>query len=257
MDFQTTEVTSTDIAYEKPIHNRLFFGYKSAQNIVSGNTLEVGCGVGRGVEVLLGNADKYTAIDKNKSLTDSLKAKYPSANFLNLNIPPFEGIEDNTFDTVVTFHVIEHIPNDKKFVEEIYRVLKPGGTALISTPNKAKSFARNPWHIREYTKESLTKLVGGLFSEVNMQGIAGNEKVQAYMDQNKKNVDKIMRFDIFNLQWVLPAVFLQKPYEILNKRNRVKLLEAKDSLASQIEVTDYYLTDDMDKNWDLFAVLKK
>lgn len=257
MDFQTTEVTSTDIAYEKPIHNRLFFGYKSAQNIVSGNTLEVGCGVGRGVEVLLGNTEKYTAIDKNKSLTDSLKAKYPTANFLNLNIPPFEGIEDNTFDTVVTFHVIEHIPNDKKFVEEIYRVLKPGGTALISTPNKAKSFARNPWHIREYTKETLTKLVGGLFSEVDMQGIAGNEKVQAYMDQNKKNVDKIMRFDIFNLQWVLPAVFLQKPYEILNKRNRVKLLQEKDSLASQIEVTDYYLTDDMDKSWDLFAVLKK
>lgn len=257
MDFQTTEVTSTDIAYEKPIHNRLFCGYMSAKDLVKGDVLEIGCGVGRGVEVLLENAKTYTAIDKNKSLTDTLKAKFPEAFFLNLNIPPFEGIADNSFDTVVTFHVIEHIQNDKKFVEEIHRVLRPGGVAFISTPNKPKTLARNPWHIREYTKDTFLKLVENIFSDVKVRGVAGNEKVQAYMDDNKKNVDKIMRFDIFNLQWILPAVLLQKPYEYLNKRNRVKLLNAENSLASQIEVSDYFLTDDMNESWDLFTILKK
>jgi SAM-dependent methyltransferase len=257
MDFHTTEVTSLDITYEKPIHSRLLFGYVSASNYIKGSVLELGCGVGRGIEILQDRAESYTAIDKNKSLLETLARKYPKVNFVHANIPPFKGVSDNSFDTVVTFHVIEHIKDDQKFVDEIYRVLKPGGMALISTPNKHKSFARNPWHIREYTKETLSKLVGNKFSSVEMKGIAGNEKVQAYMDENKKNVDKIMRFDVLNLQWILPAVVLQKPYEILNKRNRKKLLHDNQSITSTIEVEDYYLTDDMGKSWDLFAVLTK
>ena len=66
-----------------------------------------------------------------------------------------------------------------------------------------------------------------------------------------------MRFDIFNLQWNLPASFLRLPYEILNRKNRKKMLNADNSLASKIEVDDYFLTDDMNKSWDLFAVIKK
>lgn len=257
MKFNSTEVTSTDNVYEKPIHNRLFSGYVFAKDLVKGDTLEVGCGVGRGIETLIGNTTTFTGIDKNKSLTDSLKEKFPTVTFLNMSIPPFKGLEDNSFDTIVSLHVIEHIEDDKKFIDEIYRVLKPGGTAILSTPNKNLSFARNPWHIKEYTKDSLLDMVKGKFSESNIRGIAGSEKVQAYMDENKKNVDKIMRFDIFNLQWNLPASFLRLPYEILNRKNRKKMLNADNSLASKIEVDDYFLTDDMNKSWDLFAVIKK
>ncbi|MFN3840955.1 MAG: class I SAM-dependent methyltransferase [Cyclobacteriaceae bacterium] len=41
---------------------------------------------------------------------------------------------DNTFDLVLANHVLEHIPDYKKALSEIWRVLKPGGTAILQTP---------------------------------------------------------------------------------------------------------------------------
>lgn len=43
--------------------------------------------------------------------------------------------EDNTFDVFVSNQVLEHIPNTDHFLEEFYRILKPGGYGIISTPN--------------------------------------------------------------------------------------------------------------------------
>lgn len=41
---------------------------------------------------------------------------------------------DNSFDIVVCCHVLEHIPNDRKAMSELYRVLKPGGWAILQVP---------------------------------------------------------------------------------------------------------------------------
>ncbi|MCK4829065.1 methyltransferase domain-containing protein [bacterium] len=43
---------------------------------------------------------------------------------------------DETFDAIVCNHVLEHIPDDKKAVKELFRVLKPGGWASIQVPIK-------------------------------------------------------------------------------------------------------------------------
>ena len=42
--------------------------------------------------------------------------------------------DDNTFDVVICNHVLEHIPDDTKAMSELYRVLKPGGWAVLETP---------------------------------------------------------------------------------------------------------------------------
>ena len=42
--------------------------------------------------------------------------------------------EDNTFDSVLCYHVMEHIEEDRKALSEIYRVLKNGGWAIIQSP---------------------------------------------------------------------------------------------------------------------------
>ena len=42
--------------------------------------------------------------------------------------------EDNSYDFILCNHVLEHIPNDLKAMEELYRVLKPGGTAILQVP---------------------------------------------------------------------------------------------------------------------------
>ena len=51
---------------------------------------------------------------------------------------------DNQFDTILCNHVLEHIPNDTKAMQELFRVLKPGGMAILQIPqdlNRAITFA--------------------------------------------------------------------------------------------------------------------
>ena len=43
-------------------------------------------------------------------------------------------IEANTFEMIICNHVLEHVEDDKKAVMEMYRVLKPGGTAILTVP---------------------------------------------------------------------------------------------------------------------------
>lgn len=45
---------------------------------------------------------------------------------------------ENTFDMIICNHVLEHIPKDKLAMSEIYRVLKPGGMAILQVPYDAK-----------------------------------------------------------------------------------------------------------------------
>ena len=81
-----------------------------------------------------------------------------------MKIPPLNNIEENSVDYVVSFQVTEHIQDDNSFLKEIYRVLKPGGSVILTTPNKLMSLTRNPWHIREYTTTEIKKLIKKVFS---------------------------------------------------------------------------------------------
>lgn len=64
--------------------------------------------------------------------------------------------ENQSFDVVVSFETIEHVGEEiqRKFLEEICRVLKPEGTLIMSTPNKAVYTdlveGENPFHIKEF-----------------------------------------------------------------------------------------------------------
>lgn len=253
----TTEITSSEIASDNPIHQRLYKAYVIAKDQVRGHVLEVGCGDGRGVADLLPAAEKFTAVDKIESVISMLKRQYPTGEFIAMNIPPLGGLEDNKYDFVVSFQVIEHIDNDLGYLREIYRVMKPGATLLLTTPNRALSLSRNPWHVREYLPEELKRLAEQVFDQVEMKGIAGNEKVMVYHEENRKSVNRLMRFDIFNLQYRLPAAILRIPYEVLNRWNRNKLNSSDGNLVSAISHEDYFLTDKASEALDLFVVATK
>lgn len=253
----TTEITSESIPSDNPIHQRLLRPYVLAPEYVKGDLLEVGCGEGRGIDWLLPAVSSYTAIDKIAPVIDKLQQKYPQSKFISGNIPPLSAFADNSFDSVVSFQVIEHIQNDKLFLKEIHRVLKPGGIALITTPNRPYSLSRNPWHIREYTAQELTDLARNFFSTVTMKGITGNEKVMEYYQRNKKSVDRLMRWDILKLQYRLPASLLKIPYEFMNRLNRDKLKGSDDHLVMSITQQDYLLTEDASHSLDLFLIVQK
>lgn len=257
MSVYTTEIASDKIASDNPIHQRLLKAYYLAEDFVKGDLLEIGCGEGRGIALLKDKSSSYTAIDKIASVLGALKEKYNDVTFIQDNIPPFSKVESNSYDVVISFQVIEHIKKDRQFLEEIHRVLKPGGKALLTTPNIKMTLTRNPWHIREYTADQLEKLAKEIFPKVEMKGVGGNEKVMKYYEMNKKSVRKITRFDIFNLQYRLPASLLRIPYDLLNRMNRNKLKDSNDSLVNEIHHSDYLLTDDADKALDLFLIVEK
>ncbi len=253
----TTEITSEEIASDNPIHQRLFKAYVVAQDYVKGDTLEVGCGEGRGVALLIGQAKTFTAVDKIRPVIDDLQKRFPSGRFISMNIPPLGELQNNSYDVVVSFQVIEHIEDDFMFLKEIHRVLKPGGTALLTTPNRKMSLTRNPWHIREYLPNELTALAKKFFSETEMKGITGNEKVMAYYEENKRSVARFTRWDFLNLQYRLPASVLRIPYEILNRWNRNKLQDQDNQLVKNITHQDYIVIDNAMDALDLLLIVKK
>jgi 2-polyprenyl-3-methyl-5-hydroxy-6-metoxy-1,4-benzoquinol methylase len=256
MAIYTTEIASDTIRSDNPIHQRLLKAYYLAQDEVKGDLLEIGCGEGRGVHLLEDKVKSFTGIDKITEVVENLSGKYPQASFKQANIPPLD-FDDEQFDSVISFQVIEHIKDDESYIKEIARVLKPGGIAMITTPNIKKSLSRNPWHIREYTASQLTELCQPYFSEVSMQGVTGNDKVMEYYEQNKASVQRLMRFDVLKLQYRLPAFMLKIPYEFMNRLNRNKLQDADDSLVASIHHEDYLWTNNAEESLDLFAVLTR
>jgi len=257
MSNYTTEITSDKIPSDNPIHQRLLKAYIIAKPLVKGDLLEIGCGEGRGIEELSDVCTRYVALDKITETVEHLSKQYKNVEFINATIPPISQIEDNSFDTIVSFQVIEHIKDDLLFLQEIHRILKPGGSAYITTPNIKMTLSRNPWHIREYTADGLEQLAKKVFNVVEMNGVAGDDVVMEYYQMNKASVEKIMRFDIFNLQYLLPASVLKIPYEILNRRNRDGLKSSDNQLVSNINHENYLYRNKNETNLDLFCILTK
>lgn len=116
--------------------NAEVFRFVKPNYIKNKTILDVGCGFGW-AELLFSKLDpkKMVGIDYSEGcLAVAKKFKYPSCTFKignALHLP----FKDNTFDTVISWEVLEHIPKhtEEKMFSEIYRVLKPGGHLFLST----------------------------------------------------------------------------------------------------------------------------
>ncbi len=232
---------------------RSISAYIHAAQYIRGKALEIGTGSGYGIDYLAPKAEEFVTIDKFKSDIDF--SKYKNIRFVQCTVPPLP-FEDQIFDFVVSFQVIEHIEKDDFFVKEIQRVLKPNGKFIVTTPNILTTLTRNPWHVREYTKEQLYQLLNPYFSKIETFGIFGNEKVMKYYEHNKQAVQKIIRWDVLDLQHKLPRWALQIPYDLLNRWNRRKLLK-DNPLTKDITAEDFSLLPVNDSALDLFYIATK
>lgn len=255
MKIFTAERSDANSVADNPIFQRHVFAYNQAAQLISGTVLEIGCGTGYGIPILAPKATDYHAVDKFATKIDN--QSLPNVHFKQTEVPLLPGFADNTFDCVVSFQVIEHIEDDHLFIKEIKRVLKPGGVFICTTPNKAMSLTRNPWHVREYKIAEMKALIAQYFTEFNLNGIYGNEKVMQYYEKNKESVHKFTRFDIFDLQYKLPRQVLQLPYDLANRLNRILLSKANSNLVHNIQATDFFLKDADNLCFDYFIVAKK
>ena len=252
-NMQTAERVSRD-ASDNFVFQRSILAYYEAAKRIAGDGLEIGTGSGYGIEVIAPHAKRFITVDK--FMAEMGGALPDNVEFRQTVVPPLP-FESESFDFVISFQVIEHIKDDIEFVREIHRVLRPGGKAIITTPNAPLSLTRNPWHIREYRADELHNLFGVHFDQVEMMSVTGNEKVMAYYERNRQSVERIARWDLLDLQHRLPRWMLQLPYDILNRINRRKLLAAAPEATASIRMEDYRLTDDEEQGFDLFVIATK
>jgi 2-polyprenyl-3-methyl-5-hydroxy-6-metoxy-1,4-benzoquinol methylase len=254
---QTAERSSHLDSSENVIYQRCLIPYKEAAKIVSGTILEIGSGEGYGIMELASKSEHYIAIDKYDTYISEVLKNNNNITFIKAEVPPLKDIAINSVDFVISFQVIEHVQDDVLFLQEIYRVLKPGGQVILTTPNKLMSITRNPWHIREYTPVQMEAVLKGSFDNYEIKGVFGNEKIMEYYRANKTAVLSITRFDILKMQYWLPRWMLEIPYDILNRFNRRNMqLDNKDLVKSVVH-TDFSISTSTNECFDHFCIATK
>jgi len=97
--------------------------------------LEIGCGIGSIVFALSEKGYDITGIDiSSEAIVYGLK-KYGN---IRLQVQAAESLpyENESFDVVLSFDLLEHIARVDKHIREVFRVLRTGGYYLFQTPNK-------------------------------------------------------------------------------------------------------------------------
>lgn len=101
--------------------------------------LDVGCGSAWVAQRYLKRNKKIFSLDI--STVNPVKAlqQFPSENHFGITADSYSlPFHEQTFDCVIASEIIEHLVQPDLFVSELIRVIKPGGTLLISTPYKEK-----------------------------------------------------------------------------------------------------------------------
>ncbi len=106
---------------------KLYSFIKSESNHIQGRTLDIGCGEKPYAHLF--SCTEYIGIDIET--TEKYHEKHKTDLFYNGVDLPFEN---NSFDSIVCFEVLEHVFEPEKIVNEMFRVLKPGGSILLTTP---------------------------------------------------------------------------------------------------------------------------
>ncbi len=119
-----------------------------------------------GSEFLLrSGAKKVIGVDIDLESLDFASQQYPKINFVRGDASSHIPLPDACVDVVVSFETIEHLPNQKTFLEECRRVLRRGGKFICSSPNYdlSKWDPPNPFHVKELTSMEFVGMMEHFF----------------------------------------------------------------------------------------------
>lgn len=147
--------------------------YEFAAKYVEGlNVADIACGTGYGTKTLkvLGDAREVLGVDLDVGAVEYARTKHDGEGILYMegNAASID-VESSSFDVVVSFETIEHLPCEVDLLKEFYRLLKREGVLIISTPN---NWPLTEFHLRKYDYNSFIEELGRYF------------KVEAIYNQN-------------------------------------------------------------------------
>jgi ubiquinone/menaquinone biosynthesis C-methylase UbiE len=97
--------------------------------------LEIGCGNGHGAYLLhQGSPRSYAGLDVMEEQVERARQRYPHYQFLVQDATDLSQFGDASKDVVIIFGVLHHIPEWRKVIDEIQRVLRPDGSLFVEEP---------------------------------------------------------------------------------------------------------------------------
>jgi 2-polyprenyl-3-methyl-5-hydroxy-6-metoxy-1,4-benzoquinol methylase len=207
----TGERTLPGIPHENYWFRRHAVAYRAVLPYVRyADVLDAGSGEGYGGELLRSEADaRVVALDLDERTVGHVRSAYPGLHPVrgSLSRLPFA---DGAFDAVVGMHVIEHVWDQKPFVRECSRMLRPVGTLLLSTinqltaPREVKTAGQggagqevgapgsapgNPHHTRELTPDELVDLLDSWFNVTRVLGVRHGYRIRDWEAEHGPVVD--------------------------------------------------------------------
>lgn len=159
------------------------------------SVLEIGFGEGYGSNMISEFTKSVIGLDVNEDAVNFAQKKYGTS---NCSFQKYDGgelpFEDKRFDSVISYQVIEHIDDDRSYLQQIHRVLRNGGTFYLTTPNRLHRLEPgqepwNPFHVREYSPGQLQELLESVFPQVTIKGVNAEKEVrQIEIDRVKRGI---------------------------------------------------------------------
>lgn len=230
----TGERTVPGIWHENYWFRRHEVVYLRIADLVTGmDVLEAGCGEGYGAHLLANHAKSLHALDYDDYATSHVHAVYPDVPVLRANLVQLP-YADESFDVVVSLQTIEHLWNQEAFVAECLRVLRPGGTIVISTPNTLTFPPGNIYHPKELTPDELRSLLTPSAIITSCVGLSHGPELRTWEDDNGSIID----------------AQIARPYDEWD----AELIEA----VKTVTVDDFvFTTDGLNESLDLIVVARK
>lgn len=165
-----------------------------------GSVLEMGCGIGLFLEACQKNGVEAVGVEYEKEGVDACLEKGLVAYQHDLN-KPLDYLEDESFDAVIANQVIEHVPDEaqENMVSEAYRLLKPGGQILLTSPCRHWQPGREDiYHINLLTPSEIRALVESAgFERCNM-GYNRPQEIPELPDEVLKELWSKYQPDLFS-----------------------------------------------------------
>ncbi len=134
--------------------------------LTNGKILEVGGGLGRTSIMAYLKGFDVTVTEESKLAVNNGEKFHPQLNWIQTSIIP-DHLKDKSFDVLMMFHVLEHIPALKPFLFEAIKVLKDKSYFIVEVPNwmsLVRRFKKMRWqyvvdhHPNQFSKKALLKL---------------------------------------------------------------------------------------------------
>jgi SAM-dependent methyltransferase len=198
-------------------HCRYRFALEVLHSARAATVLDAACGVGYGSKFLGESGIKMVAVDRDASALAIARARFsdPNVRFVQDDCEQLANISNDSFDAVVSFETLEHLPHPERFLSRCRQMLKSGGTLIISTPNGnlRENEVKTEWefHEKEYSAaEFIALLEQAGFGEIRLWGQEYTE-IGRLRDQVRAELNRIHSNPFFRLGRMLQRILRHHP----------------------------------------------